>query len=86
MTEWVSVVFDGIGTEIISLFIGGILGGFTGFGICKHQMNVRQAQNAGSFSELHQNGNAYKVKNRGGEENVLIQSQKAGDHSKLFQE
>ncbi|MDR0919504.1 MAG: hypothetical protein LBM93_09730 [Oscillospiraceae bacterium] len=83
MNEW---FFDGIGTELISLIIGGIFGGFTGFGICKHKTKIRQEQHAGNCSELHQNSSAFKMKNKNGEKNELVQSQEAGDNSKLYQE
>ena len=56
MKMWYEWAFDGIGTEIISLLIGLIIGGITGyrFGIKNHN---KQSQTAGNQSKLTQIGN-----------------------------
>jgi hypothetical protein len=53
--ENISWIFDGIGTEIISLIIGIISGGFVGYRIGIHN-KVRQSQKAGDNSKQTQIG------------------------------
>ena len=56
MPEWVEWVFEGIGTEIISLVIGAAIGGVAGFHICKHRVKFVQTQKAGSHAKQYQKG------------------------------
>lgn len=53
--ENISWIFDGIGTEILSLIIGLISGGFVGYRIGIHN-KVRQSQKAGDNSKQTQIG------------------------------
>lgn len=53
--ENISWIFDGIGTEILSLIIGLISGGFVGYRIGIHN-KVRQSQKAGDNSRQTQIG------------------------------
>ena len=50
--EW---IFDGIGTEIISLIIGAVLGGAAGYKIGSKN-KIKQKQNAGDNSKQIQIG------------------------------
>ena len=90
MAEWIKVVFDGIGTEIISLIIGSIFGGVIGFRIGKHKSKVIQSQEAGSNAEQYQEANNTQ-NNYSNQDKVtqtksfLHQTQKAKDNSKQTQ-
>ncbi len=92
MQEWLNWFFDGIGSQIICLLIGGVLGGIGGFYICKYKGKMNQKQIAGSDSEQLQQGiqkESKKIKNQGTlnqqvHEN-LEQVQKAKDYSKQTQ-
>ena len=50
--EW---IFDGIGTELISLIIGSLVGGFAGYKIGVKN-KVKQRQNAKDFANQTQIG------------------------------
>lgn len=54
-TENLPWIFDGLGTEIISLIIGGILGGFAGYKIGSRN-RIKQKQKAGDGSIQNQVG------------------------------
>ena len=58
MPEWIKWFFDGIGTQIISLVIGALIGGFIGFRAGKRKNKFSQRQTAGYNSEQYQNGNS----------------------------
>lgn len=90
MPEWMKVVFDGIGTEIISLILGLVFGGVIGFRIGKRKNRTIQSQKTGSNSEQYQEtfdiqfpkeeqDNVVQTKS------YLRQSQKAKDNSKQTQ-
>lgn len=88
MPEWIQWVFDGLGTELVSLAIGGILGGIVGFRIGKHKRKMHQVQEAGIESEQYQKGTFRKKSNDAESKDVissLTQKQKAGDNSKQTQ-
>lgn len=53
--ENITWIFDGIGSTIISLIGGIIIGGFAGYKIGIHQ-KIRQYQKAGNNSHLAQTG------------------------------
>ena len=80
-------IFDGIGTEILSLAIGAIAGGFAGYkaGIKKSGKQTQKARSgAKQRQELTVDGNA----EAGGDSNVqnnISQVQKAGKNSEQVQ-
>lgn len=88
MPEWFKWVFEGIGTEIISLIIGLVVGGIGGFAIGKRTKS-KQMQTAGDSSKQKQtfsvdNGvidNSKKNK----ETSTIVQKQKAGNNSEQVQ-
>lgn len=59
---WYEWFFDGIGSTIVSLVVGAIIGGFTGYKIGIHK-RVKLIQKAGDSSEqnqtIEQDGEAY---------------------------
>lgn len=90
MPEWMKVVFDGIGTEIISLILGLVFGGVIGFRIGKQKSRAIQTQKAGSYSEQYQE--TFDIQNPIAEQDNVVQtksfsrqSQKAKDNSKQTQ-
>ena len=90
MPEWVKWLFDGLGTEIISIIIGAVSGGLIGFRIGKRKSKFIQTQEAGSGSEQYQKGRfVSKSKNYGKKaqdsKSSFHQTQKAGDNSKQTQ-
>ena len=90
MPEWFKWFFDGLGTELISLAIGAILGGIFGFRIGKHKRKFIQVQEAGAESEQYQKENSaqnsYSCKSKDQEVvETFTQRQKAGDRSKQTQ-
>lgn len=85
MNECISWFFDGLGTELISLFIGAIGGGVIGYRVGKQRNKNVQKQYAGERSDQYQEGeqilkdfhHSSEVDNK----SVLHQTQKAGDES-----
>ena len=80
-------IFDGIGTELLSLVIGGIIGGFTGYkiGIKK---NGKQTQKAKSGAKQRQEiliSGESNVESDTGVQNRISQTQKAGKNSEQVQ-
>ncbi|MEA4831930.1 hypothetical protein SDC9_111184 [bioreactor metagenome] len=88
MLEWFKWFFDGLGTELIGLAIGTILGGIVGFRIGKHKRKFVQEQEAGAKSEQYQKGNFCQKKHNTKSEDVMAsftQKQTAGDKSNQIQ-
>lgn len=83
MPEWIKWAFDGIGTEIISLFFGLIIGGISGYAIGKNTKST-QTQSAGNNAKQKQvftvdNGSDNSKKYM--ENNTIQQAQTAGDNA-----
>lgn len=53
--EYLEWIFDGIGTELVSLIIGAVVGGATGYKIGSKN-KIKQKQNAGDNSKQIQIG------------------------------
>ncbi len=90
MSEWVQWFFDGLGTELISLVGGAIIGGIIGYRVGKRTTKFTQAQEAGAESEQYQKGKSVQKSNRHKAKDqdiveIFTQRQKAGDHSKQTQ-
>lgn len=90
MSEWIKVVFDGIGTELISLFVSFMLGGVIGFRIGKHTRKIKQTQKAGSNADQYQESvypheHINNIENCFDSKSVIRQSQKAKNNSKQTQ-
>lgn len=88
MPEWIKWFFDGLGTELISLAIGAILGGIVGFRIGKHKSKFIQQQESGAESEQYQKGSSQHKKTNAKSEDVIssfAQKQTAGDKSRQTQ-
>lgn len=80
-------IFDGVGTELISLVVGIITGGFTGYkiGIKK---SGKQTQIAKSGSKQRQEmiaDNNATIEGKSKVQNSIIQTQKAGRNSEQVQ-
>lgn len=81
-------IFDGIGTEMVSVIVGLAIGTFGGYKLGVRN-TIRQIQKSGSDSELYQYGiikgeeadDLQKVS----KENSIYQKQKSGDDSKQIQ-
>ena len=65
MPEWVKVVFDGIGTQIVGIIIGLLIGGVGGCAIGYKIGNIKQTQKAGDNSTQSQVGNITVINNGG---------------------
>ena len=88
MPEWIKWFFDGLGSQLIGLAIGSILGGITGFHIGKHKSKFIQQQDGGIESEQYQNGSSQHKNNNDKSEDVVVsftQKQTAGNKSKQTQ-
>lgn len=85
--ENIQWIFSGIGTEILSLAIGAIVGGLAGYKIGVNRSG-KQKQKAGSDSKQRQE---LKIKKNpqsgeiGTAKNTIRQSQKAGKNSEQVQ-
>ena len=80
-------IFDGIGTELLSLAIGGIAGGFAGYkiGIKKSGKQVQKAKSGTKQrQELIVNGNTTDGE-KSNVQNGIRQTQKAGKNSEQVQ-
>ena len=85
MPEWVTWVFDGIGSTIFSLIVGALIGGAIGYKIHK---NVKQKQIGGNSAKQRQEftlENEDVSKDGGKIKNNFQQSQKAGDNAEQVQ-
>lgn len=87
MPEWVTWVFDGIGSTIFSLIVGALIGGVVGYKIGVHK-NVKQKQTGGDTVKQRQEftlENEDVSKDGGKIKNNFQQSQKAGDNAEQVQ-
>lgn len=85
MPEWITWVFDGIGSTIFSLIIGALIGGAIGYKIGIHK-NVKQI--GGNSAKQRQDftlENEDVSKDGGKIKNNFQQSQKAGDNAEQVQ-
>ena len=87
MPDWIKWFFDGLGTELLSLVIGALLGGVVGFRIGKSKRKFVQQQDGGSESEQYQRGSSKYETNRKAEDVTasFTQKQTAGNNSKQVQ-
>lgn len=82
--EW---IFDGIGTEIVSLILGAGIGGFIGFKIGVNRKITKQVQKGGRGTKQTQISGSTQVNHESNNTGVYInkskiqQKQKAGDNS-----
>ncbi len=88
--EWVKWVFDGFGTEILSLIFGAISGGLIGFRIGKRKRKFIQVQESGFGSDQYQKGimaseSVSSDKETHDAKSLFYQTQKAGSHSTQIQ-
>ena len=87
MPEWITWVFDGIGSTIFSLIAGALIGGTAGYHIGIRK-NVKQKQTAGNNIKQRQEftlENEDIFKDGGRIKNNFQQSQKAGDNAEHVQ-
>lgn len=87
MPEWVTWVFDGIGSTIFSLIVGALIGGAIGYRIGIHK-NIKQKQTGGDTVKQRQEftlENEDVSKDGGKIKNNFQQSQKAGDNAEQVQ-
>ena len=87
MPEWVTWVFDGIGSTIFSLIVGALIGGAIGYKIGIHK-NVKQKQIGGNSAKQRQEftlENEDVSKGGGKIKNNFLQGQKAGDNAEQVQ-
>ena len=89
MEQFIQWFFDGLGTEIFSLLIGAIGGGYIGFRIGKRKSKFEQMQEAGSGAEQCQQGTIRSKVDADSKpkdtKTTFRQIQKAGDNSKQTQ-
>lgn len=86
LAEWVQWFFDGLGTELISL-AGGLI---IGFRVGRRTTKFTQAQEAGVEAEQYQKGKSIQKSKRNNAKaqdvmSTFFQKQKAGDRSKQTQ-
>lgn len=87
MPEWITWVFDGIGTTIFSIAISALIGGAVGYKIGVHK-NVKQKQAGGDSVKQRQVftlENEDVSKDGGKIRNNFQQNQKAGDNAEQVQ-
>lgn len=87
MPEWITWVFDGIGSTIFSLITGALIGGAVGYKIGVHK-NVKQKQTGGDNVKQRQEftlENEDVSKDGGKIKNNFQQSPKAGDNAEQVQ-
>lgn len=87
MPEWITWVFDGIGSTIFSLIVGALIGGAIGYKIGIHK-NIKQKQTGGGTVKQRQEftlENEDVSKDGGKIKNNFQQSQKAGDNAEQVQ-
>lgn len=87
MPEWITWVFDGIGSTIFSFIAGALIGGAIGYKIGVHK-NVKQKQTGGDIVKQRQEftlENEDVSKDGGKIKNNFQQSQKAGDNAEQVQ-
>lgn len=87
MPEWITWVFDEIGSTIFSLIAGALIGGAIGYKIGVHK-NVKQKQTGGDNVKQRQEftlENEDVSKDGGKIKNNFQQSQKAGDNAEQVQ-
>ena len=87
MPEWMTWVFDGIGSTIFPLIVGTLIGGAIGYKIGIHK-NVKQKQIGGNSAKQRQEftlENEDVSKDGGKIKNNFQQSQKAGDNAEQVQ-
>lgn len=85
--ETLQWVFDGIGTELLSLVIGGIVGGLAGYKI-RIRKNGKQNQKAKGGAKKQQKiliSSESNVESDTGVQNKISQIQKAGKNSEQVQ-
>ena len=87
MPEWITWVFDGIGSTIFSLIVGALIGGAIGYKIGIHK-NIKQKQTGGDTVKQRQEftlENEDVSKDGGKIKNNFQQSQRAGDNAEQVQ-
>lgn len=80
-------IFDGIGTEILSLITGGIIGGLTGYKLGVNNKG-KQTQNAGSEARQRQEmtiEDSFSTEESQTVQNQIKQTQTAGQNSEQVQ-
>ena len=85
--ETLKWIFDGIGTELLSLVIGGIAGGFAGYKI-GNRKNGKQTQKAKDGAKQRQEmliNSEASIEGKTGVQNRVSQTQKAGKNSEQVQ-
>ncbi|BES65588.1 hypothetical protein SANA_20270 [Gottschalkiaceae bacterium SANA] len=82
--EW---IFDGIGTAIMTLFIGAIVGGTMGYriGIKSRSKQVQNAEKYANQSQTIEIGSGKAVVDSGRISSSIKQVQKAGEHASQVQ-
>lgn len=87
MPEWIKWLFDGIGTELLSLIIGLLFGGFTGYKIGIRNKS-KQTQKAGDNAHQTQSFNIEvqgSGKDTGKQVTKVVQTQEAGKNANQTQ-
>lgn len=80
--DWYEWIFSGIGTSVLTGLLGLIIGGISGYQICKHKSKIKQFQKAGKDSKQKQFGSKNIA---GNNNNEVIQIQKAKDNAEQVQ-
>ena len=84
MCEW---IFDGIGTELIGLAIGALLGGVAGYniGIRSKSKQMQKAGDGANQQQTYTIGVGTDVKNNTKINTKIVQSQNAGNNATQVQ-